>query len=391
MPDVHAVVSASGAHIWLNCPPSVRLGAQFPDQGSSYAAEGTLAHAIAELKLRKQFEIMKPSYYEGMLRELKTNPNYQPEMDGYTDEYIDCILKICHGFPSKPYVAIERRLDFSHIVPEGFGTGDCIIIHEDELHVCDLKYGKGVPVSAQNNPQLRLYALGAVREYAMLFGIRRITTHIIQPRLDNFDAESLTAEDLAAWGETIKPIAAQAYAGEGEFHAGEHCRFCRARSKCAARARALLELEEPKARADQGDTLTDEEIGDILTRAITLTNWIESLETYAKEQLTAGKPIKGWKLVEGRSTAKISNYEQAVTKLTAAGYDKALLYNTAPLGLTDLDKLVGSRKALKEIIGDLLIKPAGAPTVVPESDKRKPFAQKKLAEMFGDTNENGGT
>lgn len=391
MPDVHAVVSASGAHIWLNCPPSVRLGAQFPDQGSSYAAEGTLAHAIAELKLRKQFEIMKPSYYEGMLRELKTNPNYQPEMDGYTDEYIDRILKLCHGFPSKPYVAIERRLDFSHIVPDGFGTGDCIIIHEDELHVCDLKYGKGIPVSAQNNPQLRLYALGAVQEYAMLFGIRRITTHIIQPRLDNFDEESLTAEELTAWGETVKPFAAQAFAGEGEFHAGEHCRFCRARSKCTARAKALLELEGPKERQERGELLTDDEIGEILTRAITLKNWIESLETYVKEQLTVGKPMKGWKLVEGRSTAKISDYEQAVTKLTAAGYDKALLYKTAPLGLTDLDKLVGSRKALKEIIGDLLIKPAGAPTVVPESDKRKPFAQKKLAEMFGNTNENGGT
>ena len=390
MPEQHAYLSASGAHIWLNCPPSVRLGAQFPDQGSSYATEGTLAHSLGELKLRKRFDLnCTGEEYAQKLAEIKADPLYQPEMDSYTDTYADYVTKICMSFPSKPMVAVEQRLDFSHIVPDGFGTGDCVIIHEDELHICDLKYGKGVPVSAQNNPQLRLYATGAVRAYALLFSVKKVYTHIIQPRLDNFDKESLTVADLIIWGNGVKRIAAQAYAGEGDFQPGEHCRFCRAKAQCAARAKALLGLEEPKARQDHGELLTDEEIGSILTRAITLKAWIEALETYAKDQLSAGKPIPGWKLVEGRSTAKISDFEAAAEKLTGAGYDRALLYKQSPLGLTDLDKLVGGRKQLKGIIGDLLIKPAGAPTMVPESDKRKPIAEKKLAEMFGDTN-NGG-
>lgn len=385
MPEQHAYLSASGAHIWMNCTPSVRLGAQFADQGSSYAAEGTLAHSLAELKLRWRYEIMKPTEYEAMLRTLKTNPIYQPEMDSYTGEYVDYITKICMGFPTQPYVVTERRLNFSHIVPEAFGTGDCIIIHEDELHVCDLKYGKGVPVSAQNNPQLRLYALGAVREYALLYNIRKVTTHIIQPRLDNFDSETLTIEELTAWGESVKPIAAQAFAGEGEFHPGEHCRFCRAKAKCTARAKALLDLEEPKARQERGELLTDEEIGGILIRAITLKTWIEALEEYAKEQLIKGKPIAGWKLVEGRSVSKIENFDKAAELLTAAGYDKAVLYKSEPIGLGELDKLVGSRKKLKEMIGNLIVKPMGKPTIAVESDRRKPITAKKLAEMFGDT------
>lgn len=389
MPDIHAYLSASGAHIWLHCTPSVRLGAQFPDKGSEYAAEGTLAHALAELKVRKKFEVMKPSEYEAALNEIRLNPLYQPEMDGYTDEYIDYITKLCMAFPTKPYVVAERRLDFSHIVPEGFGTGDCIIIHEDELHVVDFKYGKGVPVAAQDNPQLRLYGIGAVKEYALLFNIRKVFTHIVQPRIDNFDKEMLTIEELTAWGESIKPLAAQAYAGEGEFHPGEHCRFCRAKAHCTARAKALLSLEDTKQRQDNGELLTDEEIGDCLTRAITLKAWIDSLEKYAFDRISQGGTIPGWKLIEGRANAKITDFEKAADMLTEAGFDRALLYKNTPLGLTDLDKLVGGRKKLKEMLGELLVKPTGAPTLAPESDKRKPFSQKKLAEMFGDTN-NGG-
>lgn len=391
MPDIHAFLSASGAHIWSNCTPSARLAEQFTDTGSSYAAEGTLAHSLAELKLRRRYDLnCTPDSYTARLNEIKADPLYQPEMDGYTDTYADYITKICMAFPAPPLVAIEQRLDFSHIVPEGFGTGDCVIIHENDLHICDLKYGKGVQVSAQNNPQLRLYALGAVRAYVLLFSIKRVHIHIIQPRLDHFDSESLTIEELNAWGENLKPIAELAFAGKGEFRPGEHCRFCRAKALCTARANALLSLEEPKARQERGELLTDEEIGGILTRAITLKTWIESLESYAKVQLTDGKPIAGWKLVEGRSLAKISNFEAAADKLTGAGIDRALLYKNTPIGMTELDKLVGGRKRLKELVGDLLIKPAGAPTLVPESDKRKPISEKKIADMFGSTNENGG-
>lgn len=384
MPDQHAYLSASGAHIWMHCTPSVRLSAQFPDQGSAYAAEGTLAHGLGELKLRRRYEPASctEETYRAKRAEIKADPLYSAEMDGYTDEYADYITKLCTAFPAAPYVAIERRLDFSHIVPEGFGTGDCIVIHEDALHVCDLKYGKGVPVTAQGNPQLRLYALGAVKEYALLFGIRTVTMHIIQPRLGNFDSESLSVDDLTAWGETVKPIAAKAFAGDGEPHPGTHCRFCRAKVQCAARAKALLALEEPKARQDGGELLSDDEIGGILTRAQSLGDWISALEAYAKKRLTAGKPIAGWKLVEGRSNAKITDFDKAAEVLTKAGYDRALLYRTEPITLTELDKLVGGRKQTKALLGSLLAKPAGAPTLAPESDKRKPYAQAKLDELF---------
>lgn len=381
MPDVHAIVSASAAYQWSHCPASIMFGKQFPDKGSSYAAEGTLAHAIAELKVLKKFTPMSLAEYKNRLGTLKNDPLYQPEMDGYTDQYVDEIVKVCHAFPTKPYVVAEKKLDLSHIIPEGFGTSDCVVLHGETLHVFDLKYGKGVSVSAEENPQLRLYALGAMREYSVLYDIRKVVTHIIQPRIDNVSSEELSAEALTAWGETMKPIAERAYKGEGEFCAGDWCRFCKGRNHCRARAAALLTLEEPKARADQGETLTDAEIGDILLRAQTLENWVKGLEEYAQDKLLHGGEIPGWKLVEGRSVRTITDTDKAFAALTASGYDSDLLYERKPLGLTALEKLCGKKK-LTELIGTYITKPAGKPTLAPESDKRKAFSQKKLEEMF---------
>ena len=196
MPEEHAFLSASGAHRWINCTPSAALEKQFPDTAGSYAAEGTLAHSLAELKLRKQFEIMKPSAYKQRLAEIQSDELYQREMDGYTDAYVDYIRSLCMAFAGTPYVVVEKRLDFSQIVPGGFGTGDCVILYDDTLHIVDLKYGKGVAVSAENNPQLRLYALGAVQEYSLLYTIRQVQMHIVQPRLDNISTDSLTADEL---------------------------------------------------------------------------------------------------------------------------------------------------------------------------------------------------
>lgn len=385
MPDVHAKVSASGAHRWLNCPPSAEFEKQFPDSGSNYAAEGTLAHSYAELLLTKQFSPMPLSEYKARLAEIKANKLYQTEMDGYVEEYVDRILSICHAFPSTPYVVIEKQVDFSHVVPDGFGTSDTIIIHENQMHVCDLKYGKGVPVYAEDNPQLRLYALGAIREYALLYNIKEIHTHIIQPRLNHYSTETISVMDLNAWAETVKPIAEQASKGEGEFHAGEWCRFCRAKVHCSARAADLLTLEEPMQRQKSGGTLTDEEIGGLLARAEELAAWAGSLKEYAQKQLLDGKPVPGWKLVEGRSNRIIPNIDEAFAKLMAAGFDESMLYTRKPLAVTELDKLVGSQKKLKELLGDSIIKPSGKPTIAPESDKRKAYSQKKLAEMFGET------
>lgn len=385
MPDVHAKHSPSHASIWGTCTAAPSLEAGIPDKGSSYAAEGTLAHAIAELKVLKKFTPMSLTQYKNKLGALKADPLYQPEMDGYTDQYVDEIVKICHAFPSKPYVVAEKRLDMGHIVPDCFGTADCIVLYGSILHVFDFKYGKGVPVSAEKNPQMRLYALGAVKEYSMLGDITLVCTHIIQPRLDHYESEMLSIDVLNAWGDELGRRVSEALITGGSFVPGEHCRFCKAKSICRARAEALLTLEEPKARMDQGETLTDAEIGDVLQRAIALENWVKGLEEYAQDKLLQGGEIPGWKLVEGRSVRTITDTDKAFGVLTSSGYDSDLLYERKPLGLTALEKLCGKKK-LTELIGCYITKPAGKPTLAPESDKRKAYSKKKLEEMFKEEN-----
>lgn len=381
MPDVHAKHSPSHASIWGTCTAAPSLEAGIPDKGSSYAAEGTLAHAIAELKVLKKFTPMSLTEYKNKLGALKADPLYQPEMDGYTDQYVDEIVKICHAFPSKPYVVAEKRLDMGHIVPDCFGTADCIVLYGSILHVFDFKYGKGVPVSAEKNPQMRLYALGAVKEYSMLGDITLVCTHIIQPRLDHYESEMLSIDVLNAWGAELGRRVSEALITGGSFVPGEHCRFCKAKSICRARAEALLTLEEPKARTEQGEILTDAEIGDVLQRAIALENWVKGLEEYAQDKLLQGGEIPGWKLVEGRSVRTITDTDKAFGVLTSSGYDSDLLYERKPLGLTALEKLCGKKK-LTELIGSYITKPAGKPTLAPESDKRKAYSKKKLEEMF---------
>ena len=377
----HAVLSPSAAHRWSHCTACLKLEQTIPDTGSSYAAEGTLAHSLAELCLRKHFDNIPDDEYVRRLGEIRSDPMFNPEMESYVGLYIDTVLGVCYAFLDPPYVVAEKRLDISHIAPECFGTADCIVINADTLHVFDLKYGKGVPVSAEGNPQLRLYALGALRAYSMLYDIRTVTMHIVQPRLDNYSEETLTVDALTAWGKTIKGKAEEAYSGTGTFCAGEWCRFCKAKSVCRARAEAMLALEEPKQRMEQGETLADDEIGGILLRAQTLENWVKGLETYVQEKLLAGGEIPGWKLVEGRSVRTITDTDRAFEVLTGSGYDADLLYERKPLGLTALEKLCGKKK-LTELIGSYITKPAGKPTLAPESDKRKALSKKKLEEMF---------
>lgn len=383
MPGIHAKYSPSHAAIWGTCTASVEAEKGFPDTGSSYAEEGTLAHAIAEVKLKKRFGLISDSEYKTALADLRADTLYQSEMEGYTDEYVDEITRICTAFPEKPYIVVEKRLDMGHIVPDCFGTADCVVFYGDTLHIFDFKYGKGVAVSAEKNPQLRLYALGAVKEYAVLGEIKTVCTHIVQPRLDNISAEMLGIEELTAWGEALGSRVRGALITGGEFVAGEHCRFCKARAVCRERAKSLLTLEEPKARADGGETLSDEEIGDILRRAQMLDNWVKALEDYAQDKLLHGGEVKGWKLVEGRSVRTITDTEKAFAELTAAGFESDMLYERKPLGLTALEKLCGKKK-LTELIGTYITKPAGKPTLAPESDKRKEFSKKKLEEMFKD-------
>ena len=380
MPDVHALLSASSAERWINCPPSARLTENMPDTESPHAAEGTLAHSLAELKVRKKFENMRKSEYDKRLGEIRKNPLYAPEMDGHTDTYLDCILKAAHGYNKvKPYVVAEKRLDYSAYAPGGFGTCDCAMLCKNDLHIFDFKYGKGVPVSAEDNPQLKLYALGALAEYGFLYDIQSVILHIIQPRLDNISDFTIDVDALTAWGNSIRPAAELAYKGEGEFKCGDHCRFCKAKAICRARAEDFFTLE---ASAElPKELLSDHEIGEILERASRLKNWVSEVEEYVLSELLSGKSVEGWKAVEGRSNRKITDIDAAFEVLKKEGYDEALLYERKPITLTELEKLV-TKKKLEELIGSMIDKPRGKPTLAPESDKRKPYAP-DLKEMFG--------
>lgn len=380
MPSNHALLSASSAERWINCPPSARLTENMPDTESPHAAEGTLAHSLAELKVRKKFETMKKSEYDKRFKDIQNASLYAPEMDGHTDTYLDCILKVAHSYNKvKPYVAIEKRLDYSAYVPGGFGTCDCVMLCKNDLHIFDFKYGKGVPVSAEDNPQLKLYALGALAEYGFLYDIRNVTLHIIQPRLDSISDFTTDIGSLTAWGDSIRPIAELADSGGGELKCGDHCRFCKAKAVCRARAEDFFTLE---ASADlPKELLSDHEIGEILEKAAPLKNWVSEVEEYVLAEILSGKSVDGWKAVEGRSNRRITDIDGAFEVLKKEGYDEALLYERKPLTLTELEKLV-TKKRLEELIGGMIDKPRGKPTLAPESDERKPYAP-DLKEMFG--------
>jgi hypothetical protein len=379
----HALLNASGAHKWLNCTPSARTEETLPESQSVYANEGRLAHEIGELKLRKTFvEPMGPQKFRNVLKKLQQDPLYQDEMLTHTDTYLEYVSKIVHSYPAPPYVAIEQRLDYSAFVPEGFGTGDCIIIGGSTLHVIDLKYGKGVPVSAEYNPQMMLYGLGAYVKYLMLYPINLVKLTIVQPRLDNISEWEVSINDLIQWGEQyVRPRAQRAYNGQGEFNPGEWCRFCRARATCRARADTHTALEDFGFK--KPPLLTNAEIGEILVRAQELAKWAKDLEEYALSECLAGNEIPGWKAVEGRSVRQFTDTEEAFKTLIKAGYDEAVLYERKPLTLAAIEKLLG-KKDFTKLLADYVVSPPGKPTLAPESDKREAITNRtSAAEDFG--------
>lgn len=370
----HALLSASGSHRWMACTPSARLELEFPDKPSEYADEGSFAHALAEIKLsRAVANTRKPSEFKKALAEIQKDPRYSTSMEEYIAQYVDLVAeRFLEAKKSCPdtLVLLEQRLDFSQWVPNGFGTGDVVIIADGMLEVIDLKYGKGVPVSAEGNSQTRLYGLGAVATYEMLYDFSRIRMTIIQPRLDSISTEELTVEELITWAETeLKPKAELAHAGEGEFCAGPHCQFCRAKYTCRARAEANLEL----ARLDfaKPEVLGDEEIAEVLGKADMLQAWASDIKTYALDQAEKhGKKWPGWKLVEGRSNRKYSDEILVGETLIKAGYEEKQIHKEPELlGITAMEKLLGKKK-FGELLSNLVIKPAGKPVLVPESDKR---------------------
>lgn len=376
----HAVLSASGASRWLACTPSARLEEQFPDSTSEYAKEGTLAHEVCELKVRKNLiELMSTRTYNTKLKKLKENELWQDEMDKFTDAYLEYIQELVHSYSCSPAVMVEKKVDFSQYVPEGFGTADCIVIAEGTMHIIDFKYGKGVAVSAENNSQMKLYALGAYLEYSMLYPIEKIRMAIIQPRLENEASESeIFVAELMDWAENVvKPLAEKAYKGEGTYIAGNHCRFCRAKATCRERAR--MNLEASKFEMKAGALLSDTEVGEALKMAQDLAKWAEDLKEYALTESLKGKIISGWKAVEGRSVRAFKDTDLAIKTIVDSGIDEALLYERKQLTLAQIEKLLGA-KQFKELVGELVEKAPGKPTLVLETDKREKIVNRITAE-----------
>lgn len=385
--SAHALLSASGAHRWLHCTPSARLEETLPDSTSTYAAEGTLAHGIAELKLRKQLLNLPAKSFNSGLKLLQSDPLYQEEMLRHTDTYVDYVAQLVHGHSSPPYITAEKRLDFSRWVQDGFGTGDCIIIGGETITVIDFKYGKGVPVSAEENPQMMLYALGALEAYSLLYDIKYVHVSIVQPRLDTISEWDIGVADLLTWAHNcVAPQAELAFAGLGEYTPGDQCRFCRAKAVCRARADNHTALEDFKAM--RPPLLSNEEVGQLLERARDLAKWAADLEDYALSECLAGRDVAGWKAVEGRSSRQFTSLDNAFETLKQNGIEEAMLYERKPITLAATEKLLGKAK-FRDLLSAYVITPPGRPTLTPLTDKREPITRATAADDF--KIQNGGT
>lgn len=382
----HAVLSASSAHKWLECTPSARLEELFPSKVSEYMEEGTLAHSIAEFKVRSYFlEPVSKRAYTTRLNKFKKDNHYNEEMLRHTDTYLEYIKGEALQINTKPFISVEQRLDISNYVPEGFGTADCIMISGNTLEIIDFKYGKGVEVSAEDNPQMKLYALGALNQFGFLYLIENIKMVIVQPRLDNISEAFISKEDLLKWAEIdVKPKAQQAFMGLGNFVTGSHCRFCKARGGCEFRAKENIKIVE---EVQNSQILSNIELSEVLTKTDGLEQWLKDIREYALDTLLKGEEIPGWKAVEGKSNRRLADVEKAFEILKANGFNEALLYERKPLTLTALEKTVG-KKELTAAIGDYIEKSKGAPTLVKESDKREKYNNKMSAkEEFSIKNE----
>ena len=358
----HALLSASSSHRWLNCPPSARLCEGYDDKGSNFAAEGSDAHSLCEYKLRKALGMEAKDPTEDLTW-------YDAEMEESASGYAAFVMELVAEAKktcSDPVVLIEQRLDYSKYVQSGFGTGDCVLISDGTLHIVDFKYGRGVLVEAEDNPQMKLYALGALEIFDCLYDVENVSMTIYQPRRANVSTFTLTRQELLDWAETVLvPTAELAYAGDGEYHCGEWCQFCKAKADCRERARANMELARYEFR--QPPLLTDEEVEEILGKLDSLMDWASDIKDYALQAAISGKHWSGYKLVEGRANRRYTDENAVVAAVKAAGYDP---YDEPKLlGVTAMTTLLG-RKQFNDILGGLITKPQGKPTLVPESDKR---------------------
>ena len=386
MPELHAKLSSSASKRWLGCPGSVKLSEHYPNGSSIYADEGTIAHGMAEGmiskddKLVQKYEVEAARFYgehpelNGTFLEMKMI--LQPYVDYVFEEYAAQVHE-----DGAAQLMTEERVDLTEYIPGGFGTSDVVILRQGRLHIIDLKYGKGVSVSAEDNPQLKLYALGTLARFDMLYDIEDVVITIYQPRLDNVSTDTIKAKDLYAWGEeVIKPGAQLALSEDAPVHAGDWCQFCPARYDCKERARDAMELQKYLGQM----VLSPEEIAEILGKIDRLTKFAEDIKDSALTKALDGEEIPGWKVVEGRSIRKyVGSEEEIVRQCEGAGYDQALLYERKLLTITNMEKLMG-KKQFAEVLGAYVEKPEGKPTLAPESDKRPAITNNSAAEDFAD-------
>lgn len=368
----HAKLSASGANQWLNCPPSIKSSEGVKDTSSEFAKEGTFAHELSELYFSNLYEDLSNADFKQQLEQSKANEYYSEELREYVEQYVDIVEEKVNEAKAQdePILFFEHRLDLTRYVPESFGTGDVIIYYNGTVEIVDLKFGKGVEVSALNNSQLRLYGLGAYELLKDFEDIHTIKMTIVQPRLNNISSESVDADDLVEWGlNTVKPQAIKAYNGVGEFHAGSHCRFCKIRHTCRARAEANdVNADDMKAPA----TLTDDELSELLHKLPDIKRWASDVEDYCREQaLENNRNFDGWKVVEGRASRKYVDNVQVFERLKEH-YDPNEVSETKVLSISKLEKQIGKKK-VAELLSDLVEKPQGKPTLVTEDDKRQPI------------------
>ena len=372
--ESHALLGASSAKRWLECPPSARATEAAENEASPFAEEGSRAHLLAEYKLKGILGLPQEP--------LPDDAEFDPEMEECTDDYAQFCAGLWADAGKGSVPAVEARVDFSRYVPEGFGTADFALVGDGFIHIVDLKYGKGVPVSAVENPQMKLYAIGAIAAYGDLFEIDDVRMTIFQPRLGNVSTFETTRKELEEWAENyVKPRADLAWKGLGEFKEGEWCRFCRIRARCRKRAEANLELA--KLEFKDPATLTDAEIAEVLSKSEELSSWANDVREYALAEALKGKRFPGWKVVEGKSTRRFAEEEAVAKAVLALGKDP---YRRSLLTITDMTKLLG-KKGFDDALGGLVEKPRGKPTLAPESDKRPEFAVDSARNDFNDNKE----
>ena len=370
----HALLSASSAHRWLNCPPSAIAATTYKDEGSEFAAEGTLAHEVAETFARgEKITLQEVEKEQGVAY--------------VTQEMVDCATEYCdyiqeHIKSPTATVLLEQRVDFSPWVPEGFGTCDCIILQDDTMTVIDYKYGKGVAVDAVNNPQLRLYALGALNDFGIAYDVTKVETHIFQPRINNVDSETMTADELLKWGDSIKPIAEKAAKGKGTYKAGTHCKFCPHAGKCRALTALCTEKVNAYGVSAKVPTLAPHEVAEVLELEPVINLWLKNVKAQAMQTLMDGGEVPGFKVVEGKlGNRKWKDEIEVLNALICSGYEKEDVTETKLLSPAGMDKAIGKKK-VAELLEALIDRAPGAPTLAPATDKRPVY--NRLAEAQKD-------